>query len=154
MDKIFVGTNFSSDKIFVTSKKFRHFCPTKFSPIRYSKKADIIGIEKTRRCPLCRDFLMRLLIKIYPFRYGLVLHYATIIYLGQKEELSRISAHIFFWCLGRNMVGICYYDNRWVSEDNIILFRKISDCIIKCNNENSGTMEEIFHLRNKLLHSD
>ena len=32
---MFVGPNFSSDKIFVTSKKFRHFCPTKFSPIRY-----------------------------------------------------------------------------------------------------------------------
>ena len=29
-DKIFVGQNFSSDKIFVTSEKFRHFCPTKY----------------------------------------------------------------------------------------------------------------------------
>ena len=27
-DKIFDGQNFSSDKIFVTSEKFRHFCPT------------------------------------------------------------------------------------------------------------------------------
>ena len=35
LDKIFVGINFWSDKIFVTSKTFRHFCPTKFSPIRY-----------------------------------------------------------------------------------------------------------------------
>ena len=26
---IFVGLNYSSDKIFVTSNKFRHFCPTK-----------------------------------------------------------------------------------------------------------------------------
>ena len=25
----FVGQNYSSDKIFVTSRKFRHFCPTK-----------------------------------------------------------------------------------------------------------------------------
>ena len=28
-DKIFVGQNFSSDKIFVTFPNFRHFCPTK-----------------------------------------------------------------------------------------------------------------------------
>ena len=27
-DKIFVGQNFPPDKIYVTSEKFRHFCPT------------------------------------------------------------------------------------------------------------------------------
>ena len=34
-DKILVGQHFSSVKILVTSRKFRHFCPTKFCPIRY-----------------------------------------------------------------------------------------------------------------------
>ena len=34
LDKIFVGPNFSSDKIFVTSKKFRHFRPDEVSLIR------------------------------------------------------------------------------------------------------------------------
>ena len=32
-DNIFVGQNYSSDIIFVTSRKIRHFCPTKFFPI-------------------------------------------------------------------------------------------------------------------------
>ena len=31
-----VGKNFSSGKIFVTYRKFRHFSPTKFCPIMYS----------------------------------------------------------------------------------------------------------------------
>ena len=34
-DKIFDGQNVSSDKIFDTKLEFRHFCPTKFCPIRY-----------------------------------------------------------------------------------------------------------------------
>ena len=34
--KLFVRQNNSSDIIFVTSRKIRHFCPTKFCPIRYS----------------------------------------------------------------------------------------------------------------------
>ena len=28
-DLFFVGLNYSSDKVFITSKKFCHFCPTK-----------------------------------------------------------------------------------------------------------------------------
>ena len=35
LDKIFDGQNVSSDKIFDTKLKFRHFCPTNFCPIRY-----------------------------------------------------------------------------------------------------------------------
>ena len=42
-DKIFVGHNSSSDKIFVTSEKFRHFCPTSFCPIRYHSKSNSHG---------------------------------------------------------------------------------------------------------------
>ena len=34
LDKIFDGQNVSSDKIFDTKLKFRHFCPTNFCPIR------------------------------------------------------------------------------------------------------------------------
>ena len=34
-DKIFRRPKFSSDKIFVTNVKFRHFCPTLFCPIRH-----------------------------------------------------------------------------------------------------------------------
>ena len=37
MDKIFVGQNFSSDKIFATSEKFCHYCPTLFCPMSYMK---------------------------------------------------------------------------------------------------------------------
>ena len=37
LDKIFDGQNVSSDKIFDTKLKFRHFCPTNFCPIRYFK---------------------------------------------------------------------------------------------------------------------
>ena len=37
LDKIFDGQNVSSDKIFDTKLKFRHFCPTNFCPIRYLK---------------------------------------------------------------------------------------------------------------------
>ena len=35
LDNIFVRLNFSLENFFVTSKKFRHFILTKFSPIRY-----------------------------------------------------------------------------------------------------------------------
>ena len=41
-DKIFRLSKFSSDKIFVTSEKFRPFCPTLFCPIRYDKAPFII----------------------------------------------------------------------------------------------------------------
>ena len=34
LDKVFVVQNFSLDRIFDTSEKFRHFCPTFFCPIR------------------------------------------------------------------------------------------------------------------------
>ena len=48
-DLFFVGLNFSSDIIFVTSKKFRHFCPTFFCPIRqpYSKAVTYFLFEVT-----------------------------------------------------------------------------------------------------------
>ena len=34
--EIFVGRNYSSGEIFVTSQKIRHFRPTKFRSIRYA----------------------------------------------------------------------------------------------------------------------
>ena len=50
LDKIFDGQNFSSDKIFDTKPKFRHFCPTNFCPIRYFQFPIYLkkGVEPTR----------------------------------------------------------------------------------------------------------
>ena len=43
-DKIFVGQNISSDKIFDTEPKFRQFCPTNFCLIRYILR-DLTGMS-------------------------------------------------------------------------------------------------------------
>ena len=43
-----------------------------------------------------------------PFPYS---YYICFVFKGQGKELPRISSNIFFWCMGRNMVGIRYYDN-------------------------------------------
>ena len=37
---IFTGINYSPINIFVNGQKFRHFLPTKFSPIRYAELND------------------------------------------------------------------------------------------------------------------
>ena len=49
LDKIFDGQNVSSDKIFDTKLKFRHFCPTNFCPIRYIKWGCHICISRMIR---------------------------------------------------------------------------------------------------------
>ena len=43
--EIFVVRNYSSGEIFVTWRKIRHFRPTKFRPMRYSKRPGLSSLK-------------------------------------------------------------------------------------------------------------
>ena len=46
---------------------------------------------------------------------------------GSRRKLRTLSSLVSLWNVGRILVGICYYDNGWVSTS----LRE--DCFIRCN---------------------
>ena len=101
LDKIFDGQNISSDKIFDTKLKFRHFCPTNFCPITYVKIKSLTSLS-----PKFRHNDIKIKWKI---KFQKILNLTVLPLVGKKSWFSPIFVYNLLIAFSYLKLLVFYY---------------------------------------------
>ena len=101
LDEIFDGQNVSSDKIFDTKLKFRHFCPTNFCPITYVKIKSLTSLS-----PKFRHNDIKIKWKI---KFQKILNLTVLPLVGKKSWFSPIFVYNLLIAFSYLKLLVFYY---------------------------------------------